>query len=425
MRFKNDLKTIAVLLAFLVSSSAFADGLTTGGTPGYWMDDTDVFQGIDFGNGESAEWRIGHDILGYNIFCASSWVDSDVNNASWPFCISYEAPPFRLKVGPLGVGIGTFSPASDLHMKNEAGPVNVMYENADGDHLFYHAAVDAANDQAYGEGFWGLFTETLNGVELPLLVHRDAKSGGLWLTEDATALLAGNLGVGIESPAEAVDVMRTEEAARFMLTAYTSTGSEAPQYIQRRAYGSYTNPEAMPSGQNLGIFSFRGYTGSGWTGSKALITVQTAEAWTPTSTGTKMKFYTAQNGGTSISEVMELTHDGHIKVGGTQLNVPDYVFEEDYELMPLDDLHAYVMKERHLPDVPSEATIRAEGLNVTKTQMLLLQKIEELTLYTIQQQEQLKAQNERFLSQQKEVETQRNQINLLEKKLSRLATQSN
>ena len=215
----------------------------------------------------------------------------------------------------------------------------------------------------------------------------------------------GNLGVGTSSEiSEAVDVRRSEEAARFMLTAYTSTGSEAPQYIQRRAYGSYASPEAMPSGQNLGIFSFRGYTGSGWTGSKALITVQTAEAWTPTSTGTKMKFYTAQNGGTSISEVMELTHDGHIKVGGTQLNVPDYVFEEDYELMSLDDVHAYVMKERHLPDVPSEATIRAEGLNVTKTQMLLLQKIEELTLYTIQQQEQLEAQQELSAKQAKRIQ---------------------
>ncbi len=64
--------------------------------------------------------------------------------------------------------------------------------------------------------------------------------------------------------------------------------------------------------------------------------------------------------------------------------------------MSLEDLDAYVKEQHHLPDVPSEATIKAEGLNVTKTQMLLLKKIEELTLYTIQQQEQ-------FLKQQEEI----------------------
>ena len=194
MRLKNKLKTIAVLLAFLGYSSAFADGLTSGTTPGYWMDDTDVTTGIDFGGGESAEWRIGHDILGDNIFCASSWVDSDVNNTEWPFCVSYAAPSFRLKAGPNGVGIGTFSPVADLHIKNDTAPPTVMYENPDADHLFYHSAVDAANDMAYGEGYWGLFSQTTSGLELPILVHRDATSGGLWLTSDATAILAGNLG---------------------------------------------------------------------------------------------------------------------------------------------------------------------------------------------------------------------------------------
>ena len=111
---------------------------------------------------------------------------------------------------------------------------------------------------------------------------------------------------------------------------------------------------------------------------------------------------------------MEITHDGHIKVGGTQLNVPDYVFEEDYELMSLEDLDAYVKEQHHLPDVPSEATIKAEGLNVTKTQMLLLKKIEELTLYTIQQQEQIEAQRRDF----------QREIKVLQETLSRLATQS-
>ncbi len=78
--------------------------------------------------------------------------------------------------------------------------------------------------------------------------------------------------------------------------------------------------------------------------------------------------------------------------------------------------------------MPSEATIKAEGLNVTKTQMLLLKKIEELTLYTIQQQEQIEAQQQQFLREQSEVRSQRKdfqkQIKVLQETLSRLATQS-
>jgi hypothetical protein len=156
--------------------------------------------------------------------------------------------------------------------------------------------------------------------------------------------------------------------------------------------------------------------------------VQAAQAWTSSANGTKIFFATTENGTTSLKTRMEITHDGHIKVGGTQLNVPDYVFEEDYELMSLEDLDAYVKEQHHLPDVPSEATIKAEGLNVTKTQMLLLKKIEELTLYTIQQQEQIEAQQQQFLREQSEVRSQRKdfqkQIKVLQETLSRLATQS-
>ena len=418
MRLKNKLKTIAVLLAFLGYSSAFADGLTSGTTPGYWMDDTDVTTGIDFGGGESAEWRIGHDILGDNIFCASSWVDSDVNNTEWPFCVSYAAPSFRLKAGPNGVGIGTFSPALDLHIKNIVDPPAIALENSDGNYLWYMASLDSTLDPYGSGGQLTLFLEDASTgtseTRVPFAVSKSAPTASLFILEDAILMGPSNLGIGTHTPAEAVDVKRSEEAARFMLTAYTSNGSEAPQYIQRRARGSYSTPYRLQNGDNIGLFSFRGHNGGSFTGSKAAITVQAAEAWTSSANGTKIFFATTENGTTSLKTRMEITHDGHIKVGGTQLNVPDYVFEEDYELMSLEDLDAYVKEQHHLPDVPSEATIKAEGLNVTKTQMLLLKKIEELTLYTIQQQEQIEAQRRDF----------QREIKVLQETLSRLATQS-
>jgi len=64
--------------------------------------------------------------------------------------------------------------------------------------------------------------------------------------------------------------------------------------------------------------------------------------------------------------------------------VPDYVFEPGYNLLPLDDLAAFVQREKHLPNIPNAAEIKASGLDLSQFQMRLLEKVEELTLYTLE-----------------------------------------
>ncbi len=68
---------------------------------------------------------------------------------------------------------------------------------------------------------------------------------------------------------------------------------------------------------------------------------------------------------------------------------PDYVFEEDYPLIPLSELEAFVMENHHLPEVPTEAEVTENGVELGATVNLLLKKIEELTLYTIEQQKEI------------------------------------
>lgn len=67
----------------------------------------------------------------------------------------------------------------------------------------------------------------------------------------------------------------------------------------------------------------------------------------------------------------------------------DRVFGKDYDLMPLEDLEAYVSANRHLPGVPSEAEVRANGFDVAEMQAVLLGKIEEMTLHVIRQQKEI------------------------------------
>jgi hypothetical protein len=76
---------------------------------------------------------------------------------------------------------------------------------------------------------------------------------------------------------------------------------------------------------------------------------------------------------------------------------PDYVFHSDYALPSLDSVASYIRKNKHLPDLPTADEVRDKGVDLGNNQVLLLKKIEELTLYMIQQKEQLEA-------QQKEIE---------------------
>jgi hypothetical protein len=63
---------------------------------------------------------------------------------------------------------------------------------------------------------------------------------------------------------------------------------------------------------------------------------------------------------------------------------PDYVFEDDYAIMPLDELERTIRRQKHLPGIPSATKVKAEGIAVGAMQASLLEKVEELTLYVIQ-----------------------------------------
>jgi hypothetical protein len=72
------------------------------------------------------------------------------------------------------------------------------------------------------------------------------------------------------------------------------------------------------------------------------------------------------------------------KVKVDQASWADYVFLPSYKLMTLPEVEAFIKKNGHLPEVPSEKEVAANGVDLGDTQTLLLKKIEELTLYMIE-----------------------------------------
>jgi hypothetical protein len=68
----------------------------------------------------------------------------------------------------------------------------------------------------------------------------------------------------------------------------------------------------------------------------------------------------------------------------------DFVFDESYDLPRLNDIEDYISTNKHLPDIPSAKQMQEDGLDLGDMQIKLLQKVEELTLYIIEQDKKIK-----------------------------------
>ncbi len=83
---------------------------------------------------------------------------------------------------------------------------------------------------------------------------------------------------------------------------------------------------------------------------------------------------------------------------------PDYVFRENYALPSLEFVKSFINTNGHLPEIPSEKQIDEEGIRLAELNIKILKKVEELTLYLIEQ-------NETIKDQQKQINDLKEQIN--------------
>ena len=101
--------------------------------------------------------------------------------------------------------------------------------------------------------------------------------------------------------------------------------------------------------------------------------------------------------GTAIPDA-KLTVAGKIHSREVKVTVnagADHVFKDDYPLPQLEKLEAFINENQHLPEIAPEKEMIENGVEVGEFQIKLLQKIEELTLYIINQQKEIKALKEK------------------------------
>ncbi len=134
-----------------------------------------------------------------------------------------------------------------------------------------------------------------------------------------------------------------------------------------------------------------------------------------TNSGMDMAYYISGNKShrfyNNAIERVRITGDGNVLIGKTtQTNTAykldvngkaraneivvnttgaDFVFEDNYRLRPLAEVESFVKQNKHLPEIPTAKAMQQEGVGVSELQTKLLQKVEELTLYIIQQQKEI------------------------------------
>ncbi len=93
--------------------------------------------------------------------------------------------------------------------------------------------------------------------------------------------------------------------------------------------------------------------------------------------------------GTAVTQGYKLAVAGKVVAEEVKVALksswPDYVFEKDYELLSLKQIENHIKKEGHLPNIPSAKQVQKDGIQLGEMNAKLLEKIEELTLFMIEQ----------------------------------------
>lgn len=249
------------------------------------------------------------------------------------------------------VGVGTTSPAKKFHVN---GDVRMQRPSSGGlSYIDIFTNSNSANIHSDDPGsaqkslIISVAPTSTSGTDRHIYFKAGKVSGTL-----QTRMVVrgnGNVGIGVETPTYRLEVVGNSK--------WIGHGS------------SFTEVNSNSNGQYLRQYGLDGIS----------------ESWL-------IRGYAGSDG------VQAYFKDGGINVNGTvkskEVNVTtagwaDHVFEEDYNLRPLSQVRDFYRENKHLPDIPTEREVLENGVNLSEMTVKLLEKVEELTIYLVQQQDRI------------------------------------
>jgi hypothetical protein len=272
------------------------------------------------------------------------------------------------------VGIGTIAPQAKLDVASDIsnGQLGTVFGrleegNTQGNGTFLGVkgyttyGPDPSNVKSFSieHNFYGQTNSSIN-------FYRGGDKIGGFLTfntsdnsEKMRISANGNVGIGTTTPVTKLTVSGSDDAGNIGVLDLTTSGGTNLKLGGNSSYSWLQSHNGKPLyinqlGNNVVINSGAGNVGIGTTNPDSKLTV---------------------NGNIHAKEVkIDLS-----------IPAPDYVFSPDYKLKPLQEVEEYINENNHLPEIPSAKELEKNGLMLAEMNMSLLKKVEELTLYIIEQ----------------------------------------
>jgi len=315
------------------------------------------------------------------------------------------------------IGIGITSPAAALHLLSAGTSLNptsqysgnlIIQGNSGGRSTVSGAslefAIPAGTD---GNNPWGQAriitvagtTNTSSDATGKMILgtrrsfNKLGMGGALWnYGDDLTIDGGGQVGIGTTTPKATLQVNGAVLIQGANIDSRFAAGSDFSYLLNsgrmligwnRSAGGGETDFISNPGGGVTGGFAFYNYDNAGVM--SQLLSIQA-------------------NGsigiGTAITNGYKLAVKGSVIATSVKVQLmdvwPDYVFEKSFRRLSLPELEHYVNTEKHLPEMPSAQAVSRDGIDLGEMHVKLLKKIEELTLYLIEQNKQIEILKEKI-----------------------------
>jgi hypothetical protein len=292
---------------------------------------------------------------------------ADLDGGTTPFTILGGAPTNSLFVDDDGdVGVGTPNPVTELHVTDGDTPTIRLEQDGTG-------AFGARIWEVAGNETSFFVRDVNNGNNRPFALRVGAPPNSIFVASD------GDVGLGTAGPAANLHVSRAGTDFTTPMLLQGDMDADIPHMIARST--------AADGRAEIWLEDINSDSVSD---DDTLRMQLDGDVFTIFFNGTDDGLRVRQDGDVEVTGG-DLMVSGSISSGGTNLMVPDYVFAPDYELMPLEDVAAFIDANSHLPHIPSAAEVKANGLNLTHMQLAILKTVEELTLHTLAQEARIKA----------------------------------